>query len=249
VIVKNILKKTLRSAGFEFRRYREFPADFDEGSIDVIRRVAPYTMTSSERIFCLVQAVQYVTDARIEGAIVECGVWRGGSMMAVGYTLTRLGDTSRKLYLFDTYEGMPRPTDEDVWVSGEKASAIFDRTKMGEDSSDWCRSPIDEVVANLKKTGYPAERMNFIKGKVEETIPGSAPEKIALLRLDTDFYESTKHELEHLYPRLTPGGVLIVDDYGDWKGSRKAVDEYFRAAGRPILLNRVDDAGRMATKR
>lgn len=247
--MKDTLKKMLKSAGYEFRRYREFPPDFDAPSIDIIRRVMPYTMTSAERVFSLIQAVRYVSDAKVEGAIVECGVWRGGSMMAVGYTLTRIGDASRDLYLFDTYEGMPRPSDEDVWRSGEKASVIFDRTKMSEDSSDWCRSPIDEVQANLSKTGYPAQRMRFIKGKVEETIPQGAPERIALLRLDTDFYESTKHELEHLYPRLTPGGVLIVDDYGDWKGSRKAVDEYFGGARGPILLNRVDDAGRMAIKR
>ena len=247
--MKSLAKKLLRAVGYEFRRYQEFPPDFDQESISIIRSVGPYTMTSPERVFSLIQAVRYVIGAGVRGSIVECGVWRGGSMMAVASALRLMGEVSTDLYLFDTFEGMPRPTDADVWVSGEKASEIFDRTKMGQDSSDWCRSPIEEVQKNLSATGYPLERMSFIKGKVEETIPQSAPERIALLRLDTDFYASTKHELVHLYPRLSPGGVLIVDDYGDWKGSRKAVDEYFAAGAGPILLNRVDDAGRIAIKR
>jgi hypothetical protein len=85
-------------------------------------------------------------------------------------------------------------------------------------------------------------------GKVEDTIPADIPEKIALLRLDTDWYESTKHELIHLFPRLQKGGVLIIDDYGFWKGARKAVDEYFAENNIQILLNRIDDTGRMAIK-
>jgi hypothetical protein len=85
----------------------------------------------------------------------------------------------------------------------------------------------------------------LIAGKVEETLPEHAPESIALLRLDTDWYESTRHELEHLFPRVVAGGVLLLDDYGHWKGSRKAVDEYFAAQGITMLLNRVDYTGRL----
>jgi O-methyltransferase len=83
---------------------------------------------------------------------------------------------------------------------------------------------------------------------VEDTLPDQAPERIALLRLDTDWYASTKHELEQLYPRLAEGGVLIVDDYGHYEGARRAVDEYFRAAGEPVLLNRIDFSGRLVIK-
>jgi O-methyltransferase len=85
-----------------------------------------------------------------------------------------------------------------------------------------------------------------VKGKVEDTIPANIPERIALLRLDTDFYRSTRHELEHLYPRLERGGVLIIDDYGAYVGARQATDEYF--ASRPFLLNRIDEHVRCGVK-
>jgi O-methyltransferase len=83
---------------------------------------------------------------------------------------------------------------------------------------------------------------------VEDTIPASVPEQIALLRLDTDWYESTKCELEILFPRLVKGGVIIIDDYGCWQGARKAVDEYFNKNNIAILLNRMDDTGRIGIK-
>jgi hypothetical protein len=105
------------------------------------------------------------------------------------------------------------------------------------------------VQRNLAGTGYDLASVKFIKGKVEETIPAHAPARIALLRLDTDWYESTRHELAHLFPRLVPGGVLILDDYGHWQGSRRAVDEYMAEHGIPILLNRVDYTARIAVKR
>ena len=105
---------------------------------------------------------------------------------------------------------------------------------------------LDEVAApTCAATGYPAERLHFVEGKVEDTIPEQAPERIALLRLDTDWYESTRHELEHLYPRLSPGGVLIIDDYGHWEGARQAVDEYFKGE---VYLHRIDYTGRLAIK-
>ena len=96
--------------------------------------------------------------------------------------------------------------------------------------------------------GSGPERIHFVEGKVEDTIPAHAPERIALLRLDTDWYESTRHELEHLYPRLSRGGVLIIDDYGHWQGARQAVDEYFGDA-HAALLNRIDYTARASRSR
>jgi hypothetical protein len=97
-------------------------------------------------------------------------------------------------------------------------------------------------------TGYPAERVHLVRGPVEETLPAAAPERLALLRLDTDWYASTRHELEHLYPRLVDGGVLIVDDYGHWQGARQAVDEYFAGTAPPPLLHRIDYTARIGVK-
>jgi hypothetical protein len=107
---------------------------------------------------------------------------------------------------------------------------------------------LEEVKRNLYSTGYPKDKLHFIEGKVENTIPGFSPEEIALLRLDTDWYESTKHELVHLYPRLVQNGILIVDDYGHWKGSAKAVDEYIKEKNLCVYLNRIDYSGRLAVK-
>jgi hypothetical protein len=113
-------------------------------------------------------------------------------------------------------------------------------------ASLWCNASIEDVQANMARSSYPSQRIHLVKGPVESTIPGVAPDDIALLRLDTDWYESTRHELEHLFPRLVPGGVLIIDDYGHWQGARQAVDEYLAKSDVPILLNRVDYTGRIA---
>jgi O-methyltransferase len=199
-------------------------------------------MTSPARVYCLVEAVRYVLGCGVEGAIVVCGVARGGSMMAVALTLIDQNAANRHLYLYDPFEGMPRPTDRDVRWNGQSAAEKFAQVCTSERGSDWCRSAIDEVKVNLGKTGYPPELCHYIKGLAEETIPATVPDQIAILRLDTDWYQSTRHELEHLYPRLVSGGVLIIDDYGDWQGARRAVDEWI-ASGLPILLNRIDTTG------
>lgn len=250
-MVKAVARRLIRHLGFDLVRYREqppFPLDFDQETIDIICSVRPYTTTSDERVFSLIQAVKYVLRANIPGSIVECGVWRGGSMMAVAYTLKRLGEYDKDLYLFDTYEGMSKPTDADINFKGEPASIRFEASKRSNDSSGWRYAPIEEVQGNLLGTGYSRDKLKFIKGKVEDTIPDFAPSQISVLRLDTDFYESTQHELIHLYPRLSVGGVLLIDDYGHWQGCRKAVDEYFMHNRIPILLNRVDYTGRIAVK-
>lgn len=254
---KKVAQELIRSLGFELVRYvrpvqdikqSSYPSDFDQEVIDIIESVTPYTMTGIQRLFALIQAVKYVVKANIPGNIVECGVWRGGSMMAVAHTLRQLGENNIDLYLFDTYEGMTKPSDIDIDYAGMPATTTFERTKRSNDSSEWCYASIEEVRNNLLSTGYNRERLKLIKGKVEDTIPDFAPNQISLLRLDTDWHESTRHELVHLYPRLSAGGVLIIDDYGHWQGSRKATDEYFEQNNVPILLNRIDYTGRIAVK-
>lgn len=225
------------------------PPDFDEQTVRTFRAVEGYTMTSAERIEALVNAVRYIVANQVPGDVVECGVWRGGSSMAAALTLKQLGDEHRHLYLYDTFEGMSAPTAEDVAFDGVPASGTFAEQRLSDESSEWCRAPLDDVRANLESTGYPAERVHYVKGKVEATLPATLPGgPIALLRLDTDWYESTRHELEHLYPRLARGGVLIIDDYGHWTGARKAVDEYFAAHPPGLLLNRIDYTARIAVK-
>lgn len=168
--------------------------------------------------------------------------------MAAALTLIAARSTARELVLFDTFEGMTQPTDRDISLSGDRAADLMHRATRSEDDPFLCYAPLEGVRRALLATGYPSDRIRFVPGRVEDTIPTHAPERIALLRLDTDWYESTRHELAHLFPRLSRGGVLIIDDYGHWQGARAAVDEFIASEGHQLLLNRIDYTGRVAVK-
>jgi len=242
-----------RTLGYEVTRSHNdspFPQcpDLTNNDAAIIGLATPFSMTSVERMYALINAVRYLCRYNISGALVECGVWKGGSMIAAARTLMECGCTDRDLYLFDTFEGMPKPGELDKDILGTNGAREFEARRTGADSSDFCFASLDEVRNALFSCGYPRDRIHFVKGKVEDTLPLKAPEQISLLRLDTDWYESTKHELVHLFPRLCAGGVLIIDDYGHWQGSRKAVDEYFDDQSTPILLDRIDYTGRIGVK-
>lgn len=248
--MKKIVKAALASAGWELGRTADREsqalADLSDADREIVARVSPFTMTSVERRASLLGAVDHVVKHRLPGDIVECGVWRGGSMMAIALALMARGDTSRHLYLYDTFEGMSEPTEHDKALSGESAKAQLERTER--DHALWAVASLEDVQANLASTGYPAERIHYVRGKVEDTLPATLPGGIALLRLDTDWYESTRHELQHLYPLLTRHGLLIIDDYGHWQGARRAVDEYFARSAEPVFLHRVDYTARLVVK-
>ncbi len=143
---------------------------------------------------------------------------------------------------------MTDPTDHDVDPSGARMVDEWDRHRGKANDPVFAFGALEEVQRNVATTGYPGDRVRYVQGKVEDTIPGQAPERIALLRLDTDWDESTRHELEQLYERLTPGGVLIVDDYGHWAGARQAVDEFFAGRNDAPLLSHIDYTGRISVK-
>ena len=251
-MIKNLIKKIIKKCGYEVHKagtYGEFPVDFNENDIEIIKSVKQFTLTSIERRFALIQAVNYIIKNKIAGDIVECGVWKGGSIMVIAKTLLTLKSYDKELYLFDTFEGMPKPKEFDV-ASYDNRMAIkqFEDLKINDNSSNWSKIELDEVRNNVFSTKYNKEKFHFIKGKVEDTIPEFSPETISILRLDTDWYESTRHELIHLFPRLVKGGVIIIDDYGYWQGAKKAVDEYFTENNIPILLNRIDTTGRIGIK-
>ena len=239
--------KSRLNAGLGGRLFDDFPSDFEPFTVALINRVGAYSMTSRERLFSLEAAVRYLVRSGIEGGFVECGVWRGGSMMAIALTLLDEGESERRLVLCDTFEGMPEPGAEDIAMTGKPAHPRW-KKRLIDGESQWCRAELEEVRRNLFSTGYDPARMRFLKGRVQDTLPCDAIGPIALLRLDTDWYDSTKWELEQLYPRLVSGGVLIVDDYGRWRGCRKAVDEYFAANSVAMLLTRIDSYARMGVK-
>jgi hypothetical protein len=214
----------------------EVPADMGESFNKLYLECRPYTITTVQRMYELYQAIHYISRSNIQGDIVECGVWKGGSMMLAALALQERGAADRGLWLYDTFEGMTQPDERDRDYSGVPATRYFG---TGEQAA-YYRVGVDAVQDAMRRTRYPEQRMHFVKGRVEDTIPASAPSQIALLRLDTDWYESTRHEMEHLYPRLAPGGVLILDDYGAFVGARQAVDEYFREHGIDMWLHRID---------
>lgn len=211
--------------------------------------VGRYTMTGPHRIAALCDAVDYVEEHQLPGDFVECGVWRGGSAMAMMTTLLNRGKPSRQIHLYDTFEGMSEPTDHDLDHQGNSADMLLKAEADDKcDSATWAYCSQADVEANLAQIGYPSERVHLVRGKVEDTLPAAAPQSISLLRLDTDWYESTRHEMVHLFPRLCVGGVLIIDDYGHWRGARKAVDEYLAENNIRLFLQKIDYTGVMAIK-
>lgn len=243
--VRNNVLRALAKRGLVLRR--TYGSDVPAHAIEVVESVRPYTMTSARSVIGLCEAVEYIVKNEIVGDFVECGVWRGGSIMAVAITLLRLGIADRELYLFDTFAGMPAPSEADrLLMAPDQQPADRWQRDLRDDHNEWAYAPLETVLANVASTGYPRQHVRLVKGRVEETIPDRAPHSIALLRLDTDWYSSTRHELEHLYPRLALGGVVIFDDYGAWSGHRQAVDDYEPA--RRLLLSRLDDFARIAVK-
>ena len=247
-----LAKRLLNWAGFRVTRTRkktsDFPWDMGEEFEEIFQKTLPYSMTSTANRFALHQAIQYLVKNKIPGDIVECGVWRGGSTMIAAHTLLAAGDTTRRIWLYDTFEGMTEPGNLDVRAyDGVDAHQIWGQWNSTHDEN-WVYSPLDEVRSNMASTAYPNDKIVYVQGKVEDTIPENAPEQIALLRLDTDWYESTYHELSHLFPRLAKHGVLIIDDYGWWKGAREATDQYFGESDNPVFLNRVDVSCRLVLK-
>jgi hypothetical protein len=222
--------------------------DLDPEYLSIIEKARPYTMTPPERVCAVVDAVSYIIRHGIPGGIVECGVWRGGSMMAAALSLLKQNCGDRDLYLFDTFEGMPEPTGQDIDFRGRPARAHFERSRKGVYGSGWCRATHEDVRLNMSSTGYDTKRIHYIEGKVEDTIPLRAPESTALLRLDTDWYESTRHELQHLYPRVSRRGVIIIDDYGHWRGAKRATDEFLAGNAVTMFLVRIDFSCRVGVK-
>jgi Uri superfamily endonuclease len=191
-----------------------------------IKLVEEYTKTNAKRLLALSNLVEDVIKNNIKGDFVETGVWAGGSCMMMAYTLLD-NNIIKPIWMYDTYTGMSKPTDFDKKAKEENKAIEKWEESQKEDYNEWCYSSLDDVKKNMKKTKYPNQHIKYVKGKVEDTLITTKPKEIAILRLDTDFYESTLASLKHLYPLLKEGGYLIIDDFGCWEGCKKAVKEYF----------------------
>jgi O-methyltransferase len=196
--------------------------------------IEPYTKTGTERFAAMAAALRRIDAEGIPGVVVECGVWRGGNII-----LARKLSPGRVCWLYDTFTGMTPPEPVDVSISSGKPASISYNKKM-QRGDKWAGVSVEEVRANLSEMGVlDDDKLRFVVGPVEKTLTDKAnlPSGIALLRLDTDWFASTKIELEVLYPIIAPGGILIVDDYGHWAGSKKAVDKYF---GPSVPMHKID---------
>ena len=225
-----------------------YPKDFRPGEIGILEAVRSYTMTSRERIVTLVRATDFIVRNHLPGAFVECGVWKGGSMRAVALALLERDIQDRDLYLFDTFAGMSEPTQHDRKLNETTLAREKWEQTARDGHNEWCYAPLESVRDAVCSTGYPANRVHLIKGKVEDTLPCEYPDSIALLRVDVDWYEATAHVLQNLYPRLIQGGVFIHDDYNTWAGAQQATDEYFANTNSRIFLSRVDGSCVMGVK-
>lgn len=254
-MIKSLIKNVLTLTGYEIKRKDpkigpdDIPLDIqDQNFTRIYNSCKDFSTCSIEPMYALFKAIEYIVHNEIEGDLVECGVYKGGSAMMMAYSLTHFGcNKNRKIFLYDTFEGMPEPSEADKNLQGVEAGALL-RKGPKETNPIWCYGPLVEVRENMFSTGYKMENIIFVKGKVEDTIPETMPGKISVLRLDTDWYSSTIHELTHLYPLLVSLGVFIIDDYGHWQGARQAVDEYFNAMRKKILFHRIDYTVRVGIK-
>ena len=253
--LKNYIRKKLLNHGFEFKKIRgtnDFNfVELSSDEIDLVKEVykSKYSMTSIPRLVATLKACKYVVSQNIEGDFVECGVWRGGNSIIAKKIFEKM-KSDKKLYLFDTYTGMTEPTDFDKdFFKNERASLKY-KTNIEKNFNNWCYASLDDVKNNFLNFGINIDQINFIKGDVKDTLldKDNLPTKISVLRLDTDWYESTLLELKILYPLLTSKGNLIIDDYGHWQGSKKAVDEYFKDLNYKPLMHITDYTGRSGIK-
>lgn len=254
--LRTIIRSVTGSAAPDRRRKSKaktirFPVEFSDNEKSIVSYVIEnrLSMTSPERLFTTVMACKHAIERNIEGDFVECGVWRGGNAMLAA-AIFKMHECSKRVCLFDTFQGMTEPSDEDTAVrDGSSARETYVRQKK-DTHNEWCYASLEDVRNNFARADLLGENIVFVKGDVLRTLDDvqSLPQKISVLRLDTDWYESTRKELEVLYPRLSIGGVLIIDDYGHWAGSKKATDEYFAVNDRRPFLQYTDDAGRVGVK-
>ncbi len=255
MLLKKMIRSTLGLFNLEVHKRVEkpgapFPIELSSEErelFDYVRRNG-LTMVSDERLFATMLACKHVVERSVEGEFVECGVWRGGNaLLAAG--LFKLYGADRKVYLYDTFAGMTLPTEHDTAAMTDEDAHSLYLSSRKESHTDFCYASLEDVKGAFERTGLLDSNIIFIKGDVLSTlaVPNNLPQQVAVLRLDTDWYESTRMELETLYPRLTIGGVIMIDDYGYWNGARRAVDEYFARGQRPFLQY-TDGTGRAGVK-
>jgi len=199
----------------------------------IVQIVQPFTLVGSERIRNLCRLARCIESLRIPGDVVECGVFNGGTSAILAHFATH-SRLERTVWLFDSFAGMPDTTEED-----REAARAEVGTTVGN---------IQKVIQVLKMVNADLTRVHTIKGWFDDTFPSVKIERIALLNIDADWYESVKLCLNTFYDAVTPGGYVSIDDYGHWPGCKRAVDEFFATRNLTYNLQRVDYTARWFQK-
>ncbi len=251
-IIKKLINKfnfKIESKNSWYQRNEHRVAEMSQKELEIVKKISDLSMTTPANHWAIIQSIKHISLNKIPGDLVECGIFQGGNIILFKILADEMG-LKKKIYGYDTFDGMPEPGEKDFDLKDISAHKHFKEYK--DMNIKWCYSNLEEVRSNICSfdENYLKDIL-LIKGKVEESLNNekNLPEKISLLRLDTDFYESTKIELEKLYPKLVSGGILIIDDYGHWKGSKKAVDEYFNLSKEFFWFHRIDYASRLLIKK
>lgn len=251
-MIKSLILSFLKKNNLEIKKINSLPnlVEIDDDDKLLLNKIlkSNLSMTSPERLTATLLATKYVCKSKIDGDIVECGVWRGGNSITALHALNKY-KSNKSIWMYDTFSGMTMPTKYDIENETGKLAFNEYMANEAEDHNNWCYASIEDVEKNIRP--YKKNiKVNFVKGDIVETLKyeKNLPKDISVLRLDTDWYESTKIELEILFPRVQKGGVILIDDYGHWGGCKKAVDEYFSNFETKIFLMPSDYTGRIAIK-
>ena len=253
-MIKKIVKDILKLFNYRIisendwnKKVENLIVEASDHELNMFEKLKEISLTSLPNKWSLYQSLSYIKENNIEGDIVETGVFKGANLVLINDFLNKF-DIDKKIYAYDTFQGQPKPSNLDFDYKGNSMIKKFSNLDKKDTNSVYCS--LENVKKNIEK--YSNNNLNkiiFIKGKVEETLnyEKNVPSKISLLRLDTDFYDSIKKSLEVLYPKLIKGGVLIIDDYGHFKGAKIAVDNYFQDK-KSIWMHRVDYTCRLMIK-
>lgn len=258
--MKKVIKKSFNLLGLDIVKIKQensskhqFPHDLDDNFVSLFNKNKHLLGGFTPKLYTTYKITEYLTKNQIPGDFIECGVYKGRQIVMMALTLLKYGDSKREIYLYDTFSGMTKPGEKDFkkhrpQVETSQKNLSKWKNMQNEDHNLYCYAPMDLVKKNVFETGYPKDKIHFEKGDVLKTIPNSSHEKISFLRLDTDWYELTKHELFHLYPLVVSNGVVSIDDYGSWQGAREAIDEFFLSEKFCPLLFRTGPSERAFVK-
>ena len=243
-IIKEAIKNLLLNSGYKLSKIksikREIGYDFGEEALDVLKKIKSHTMVSKDALITLYQQVRHCQVNSIEGSYVECGVWKGGAVGVIASAIKNYQSFPREIQYFDIFDDICEP---DPLIDGDKAlDDVFKYAQVKSEELSGELKPVKGIYDQfgghgtikileeliIKRLKYPRELLKIHKGWFQDTIPKIEPYigKIAILRLDGDWYSSTKVCLDYLYKHLSIGGFIIIDDYGCYEGCAKAVDEF-----------------------